>query len=156
MATTKKSASSIRGTPRGVIASVTPTEAAAKTARISGTLRRAAGGVRMLGAGYWGTRAVRAIPVLGSVVAKGAARRFLGPAATIMDIATTAQAGYEGVKAAKSLSELDIAAERAAEKYGVRTKRRGKLSLLREALTSPIADMDPGVKVYNPKTHKWD
>ena len=137
-------------------APVTTEHAAKLTAKVSGTLRRAAGGVKMLGAGYWATKAARAVPGLGSVIARGAARKVAGPIGTALDVATTAQALYEGAKAAKSLYELEKTAKHAAERYGVRTRRKGTLALLREALTVPLVEMDPDIRVYSPKTGRWE
>ena len=80
------------------------------------------------------------------------AKRVMGPVGLASDVAATADVAYTGYKALEERASL---AER-AKKLKVPIKRRAIGSVLLEALTKENADMDPGIKVYNPKTKRWD
>lgn len=106
-------------------------------------------------AGKVAAATVKAIPLVGRTVkpmTSFVGKRVLGPAAIVSDVATTGYAGHRGIQAYKEYSALRTR----AEKLKVPMKRRGFGGIAIEAITKPNADMDPEVKVWNPKTKKWD
>lgn len=99
--------------------------------------------------------AVRKVPLVGKLIAGPwgkVGRKVLGPVGSAIDVSLIGAAGYQAYRTAKEHGALRAKAEKA----GVTMKRKGLGRVMLEAFSKEHAEMDPGVKVWNPKTKKWD